>query len=133
MIFELLVVNHSCPFCTLPPERIVAANEVGWIVRDAYPVTNGHTLVIPRRHISSFFELASDERQRLLELLDIARAGLNVDLHPQGYNIGINDGTAAGQTVPHLHIHLIPRYEGDIPDPRGGVRWVIPNMAKYWT
>jgi diadenosine tetraphosphate (Ap4A) HIT family hydrolase len=78
------VLIPPCPFCTLPPGRIVAANEAGWIVRDAYPVTNGHTLVIPRRHISSFFELTVNERQKLLELLDIARAELDVELNPQG-------------------------------------------------
>jgi diadenosine tetraphosphate (Ap4A) HIT family hydrolase len=78
------VLIPPCPFCTLPPRRIVAANEAGWIVRDAYPVTNGHTLVIPRRHISSFFELTVNERQKLLELLDIARAELDVELNPQG-------------------------------------------------
>lgn len=122
----------SCPFCTLPPERIVAANAVGWVVRDAYPVTPGHTLVIPRRHMASFFELSADERQGLLALLDQARAELLVSHAPQGFNIGINDGPAAGQTVPHLHIHLMPRYSGDQPDPRGGVRWVIPEKAKYW-
>ena len=127
------VVKSSCPFCTLPPERIVTANESGWVVRDGYPVSNGHTLVIPRRHIGSFFELAAAERQQLLELLDLARAELDAELSPQGYNIGINDGPAAGQTVPHLHIHLIPRYTGDMADPRGGVRWVIPDKAKYWT
>ena len=133
MSFRGAVVKSSCPFCTLPPERIVTANESGWVVRDGYPVSNGHTLVIPRRHIGSFFELAAAERQQLLELLDLARAELDAELSPQGYNIGINDGPAAGQTVPHLHIHLIPRYTGDMADPRGGVRWVIPDKAKYWT
>jgi len=127
------VVKPSCPFCTLPPERIVTANESGWVVLDGYPVSNGHTLVIPRRHIGSFFELAAAERQQLLELLDLSRAELDAELSPQGYNFVINDGPAAGQTVPHLHIHLIPRYTGDMADPRGGVGWVIPDKAKYWT
>lgn len=126
-------MNRFCLFCTLPLERIVAANESGWIVRDAYPVSAGHTLIIPKRHIGSFFDLVGSERQLLLALLDQARAEVETVYKPQGYNIGINDGAAAGQTVPHLHIHLIPRYAGDVADPRGGVRWIIPGKAKYWT
>jgi diadenosine tetraphosphate (Ap4A) HIT family hydrolase len=121
-----------CPFCSLPAERILLANRSGWVVRDAYPVSPGHTLIIPRRHIGSFFELGAAERQDLMHLLDKAQATLRINHQPQGYNIGINDGTAAGQTVPHLHIHLIPRYTNDVTDPRGGVRWVIPEKAKYW-
>lgn len=125
-------MTTPCPFCTLPPERIVAANAVGWVVRDAYPVSPGHTLISPRRHMGSFFELSADERLGLLALLDEARAALQASDAPQGYNIGVNDGPAAGQTVPHLHIHLIPRYAGDRADPRGGVRWVLPDRAQYW-
>jgi diadenosine tetraphosphate (Ap4A) HIT family hydrolase len=124
---------RACPFCSLPNERIVLANKSGWVVRDAYPVSLGHTLIIPRRHIGSFFELSADERQDLLTLLDEAQAALQIKHQPQGFNIGINDGPAAGQTVPHLHIHLIPRYTDDVTDPRGGVRWVIPEKAKYWS
>jgi diadenosine tetraphosphate (Ap4A) HIT family hydrolase len=125
-------MSTPCPFCTLPPERIVAANNVGWVVRDAYPVSPGHTLIIPRRHMGSFFELSADERLGLLALLDEARSALQASHAPQGYNIGVNDGPAAGQTVPHLHMHLIPRYAGDRADPRGGVRWVLPDRAQYW-
>ncbi len=125
-------MSTPCPFCTLPPERIVAANAVGWVVRDAYPVSPGHTLIIPRRHMGSFFELSADERLGLLALLDEARTALQTSHAPQGYNIGVNDGPAAGQTVPHLHMHLIPRYAGDQADPRGGVRWVLPDRAQYW-
>jgi diadenosine tetraphosphate (Ap4A) HIT family hydrolase len=122
----------SCPFCSLPPERIVAANTAGWMVRDAYPVSAGHTLIISRRHVGSFFELSDEERAGMLSLLDQAKTEIQASHGPQGYNIGINDGPAAGQTVPHLHIHLIPRYTGDVPDPRGGVRLVIADKAKYW-
>ena len=100
--------------------------------RDAYPVSPGHTLLIPRRHTGSFFDLSDQERSDLLALLDRAKLVLDEEFQPQGYNIGINDGSAAGQTVPHLHLHLIPRFDGDLPDPRGGVRWVIPDKAKYW-
>jgi diadenosine tetraphosphate (Ap4A) HIT family hydrolase len=124
---------HPCPFCTLPADRIVRSTPLALVLRDAYPVSPGHTLVIPRRHIASFFELAADERADLFTLLDQARAGLDAEFHPDAYNIGINDGPAAGQTIGHLHIHLIPRYAGDQPDPRGGVRWIFPDKADYWT
>jgi diadenosine tetraphosphate (Ap4A) HIT family hydrolase len=126
-------VTHACPFCTLPPERIIDTNGAGIVIADGFPVSPGHTLVIPHRHIASFFELDVVERDGLLALLDRAKNRLDLDLHPTGYNIGINDGPAAGQTVPHLHIHLIPRYDGDQKDPRGGVRWIFPDKADYWT
>ena len=103
------------------------------IVRDAFPVSPGHTLIIPKRHVGSFFILSSDERTDLMALLNSAKIGVEAEFKPDGYNIGINDGPLAGQTVPHLHIHLIPRYKGDMSDPRGGVRWIIPDKADYWS
>jgi diadenosine tetraphosphate (Ap4A) HIT family hydrolase len=103
------------------------------VIRDGFPISPGHTLIIPRRHIGSFFELEESERASLLALLDQAKEELEGIFQPDGFNIGINDGAAAGQTVPHLHIHLIPRYLGDRPDPRGGVRWIIPEKADYWS
>jgi diadenosine tetraphosphate (Ap4A) HIT family hydrolase len=123
----------TCPFCALPPERIVLSNLHGMVIRDAFPVSPGHTLVIPLRHVGSFFDIENAERYALMALLDEAKRQLDKEFKPVGYNIGINDGAAAGQTVPHLHIHLIPRYEGDREDPRGGVRWVIPEKADYWS
>ena len=123
----------ACPFCHLPPERIVLSNAVGMVIRDGFPVSPGHTLVMPRRHVASFFGLTEAERNGLFALVSEAQAALAAELRPDGFNIGINDGPAAGQTVPHLHIHLIPRYAGDQPDPRGGVRWVIPHKARYWS
>jgi diadenosine tetraphosphate (Ap4A) HIT family hydrolase len=87
---------------------------------------------MPKRHIGSWFEISKEEQTGLLELLDRARTTLQIEFNPDGYNIGINDGPAAGQTVPHLHMHLIPRYKSDQRDPRGGVRWIIPEKAKYW-
>jgi diadenosine tetraphosphate (Ap4A) HIT family hydrolase len=122
-----------CAFCTLPESRIIDASMLAMVVRDAFPVSPGHTLVIPKRHVGSFFDLTELERQNLLSLLDKAKLVIDQEFKPDGYNIGINDGPAAGQTVPHLHIHLIPRYNADLPDPRGGVRWVIPTKADYWT
>jgi len=122
-----------CVFCTLPPERAVLATPLAVAIRDGFPVSPGHTLIVPRRHVASFFEITDDERAELMSLLDRAREGLDREFRPAGYNIGINDGAAAGQTVPHLHIHLIPRYPGDREDPRGGVRWVLPEKAAYWS
>jgi len=121
-----------CPFCTLPPERIIDSNDLALVIRDGYPVSPGHTLVIPKRHLGSWFEITQAEQQALLELLARAKAVLETEFKPDGYNIGINDGPTAGQTVPHLHMHLIPRYKGDQEDPRGGVRWIIPEKSKYW-
>lgn len=125
--------TKPCPFCSLPEERIVNASEYGVVFRDGFPISPGHTLIIPKRHIGSFFDLFPDERTDLLKLLDVAKKEADKKFTPQGYNIGINDGAAAGQTVPHLHIHLIPRYLGDRVDPRGGVRWIIPEKADYWS
>lgn len=122
----------TCPFCTLPADRIVLSDAHALVIRDGFPVSPGHTLVIPRRHVGSFFETTADERASLLRLLDEAQRALAAEFKPDAWNIGINDGPAAGQTVPHLHIHLVPRYAGDREDPRGGVRWVIPEKAKYW-
>ena len=125
-------LSPPCPFCSLPAERIVHAEPLAFVIRDDFPVSPGHTLIIPRRHVASFFEVTDAERTDLMSLLAEARDDLDHEFHPAGYNIGINDGAAAGQTVPHLHIHLIPRYEGDRDDPRGGVRWVLPDKAAYW-
>ena len=122
-----------CPFCCLPDDRVLAQDAHGKVIRDAYPVSPGHTLVIPHRHVGSFFDLSTEERSCLLALLDEARRSIEVEHRPDGYNIGINDGPTAGQTVPHLHIHLIPRYAGDRTDPRGGVRWIFPDKADYWS
>jgi diadenosine tetraphosphate (Ap4A) HIT family hydrolase len=122
-----------CPFCSLPADRTVLSSANAIALRDAYPISPGHTLIVPRRHIGSFFEATTQERAELLALLDEAKRELDAQFTPAAFNIGINDGPAAGQTVPHLHIHLIPRYVGDRTDPRGGVRWIIPDKADYWS
>ena len=120
----------KCLFCG--EQKIIFENALAYVTRDSYPVTQGHTLVIPRRHVPSFFDLRMDERVAMLELLDSAKRELDERYQPDGYNIGINDGVAAGQSILHLHIHVMPRYKGDKADPRGGVRWILPEKAAYW-
>ena len=126
-----------CPFCQFitgeVEKTILFQNETGFVVRDGFPITQGHTLIIPKQHIASFFDINQQQRQDLFELVDLAKADLDKQYQPASYNIGINDGEAAGQTIPHLHIHLIPRYIETGKDPRGGVRWLVPEKADYWT
>jgi diadenosine tetraphosphate (Ap4A) HIT family hydrolase len=131
--FEDVRESHVCVFCTLPAERIQGENEHGMWILDAHPVSPGHSLIVPKRHIESFFEATPAEREALLSLLDLAREHVCRDHAPSGYNIGVNEGSAAGSSVPHLHVHLIPRFPGDSENPRGGIRWVIPDRADYWS
>lgn len=119
------------PFLDRPESDWVASNALAFALRDAYPVSPGHTLIIPRRLVPTWFEATRDEQLALLELLDVVKAELDRTHQPAGYNIGVNAGPVAGQTVRHLHVHLIPRYPGDVPDPRGGVRGVIPHKQRY--
>jgi diadenosine tetraphosphate (Ap4A) HIT family hydrolase len=128
-----LLESKLCPFCNLPVHRVVDENALALVVRDAYPISAGHTLVLPKRHVGSFFDLGTDEREAMMRMLDAAKGRLDKELAPAAYNVGINDGPCAGQTVPHVHVHLIPRYPGDTRDPRGGVRWVLPEKADYWS
>jgi diadenosine tetraphosphate (Ap4A) HIT family hydrolase len=121
----------DCPFCGLPAARIVAANEQALAVLDAYPVSPGHTLILPRRHVPSFFDITGSELAAIHELLSQMRSRLEAAHKPQGYNVGVNVGRVAGQTVFHTHLHLIPRYAGDVPLPDGGVRNVIPGKGIY--
>ena len=123
----------SSPFSAIPESQWVARNELAFAVRDIYPVSPGHTLVIPRREVPTWFEATRDEQRAILDLVDELKADLDRTEHPDGYNIGINVGPIAGQTVPHLHLHLIPRFSGDMPDPDGGVRRVIRGKGTYPT
>ena len=99
---------------------------------DAFPVSPGHALVLPRRHAPSWNALTADEKSAITTTLDAVRSLIDENHHPDGYNVGFNDGPAAGQTIMHFHVHVIPRYSGDTTDPRGGVRWVLPDKAAYW-
>lgn len=123
----------DCPFCTPPssPEPGTPAHTLAHIRQDLYPVSPGHLLVIPNRHVADWFELTDEEQQAVMELVNLAKTRLDETLKPDGYNIGINCGEAAGQTVMHVHCHLIPRYRGDTQTPRGGVRGVIPEKQDY--
>ena len=123
----------KCPFCPPKDHEIIESHALAVAIKDSFPLTRGHSLVVPRRHVASFFELTVDEQLAIVELLGRAKAALDREYGPDGYNIGINDGAAAGQTVMHLHMHLIPRYKGDADDPRGGVRWIFPKKADYWS
>lgn len=132
--FEDVWSDAPCAFCTLPSGRIQGENEHAVWIHDAHPVSPGHSLVVPKRHVESFFQTTSEEREAIMSLLDRAREHVGRTHAPAGYNIGINEGPAAGQNpLLHLIVHLIPRFTGDCKDPRGGVRWVIPDRADYWS
>ena len=118
-----------CPFCD--KKNYEFEGDLIFTKTDSYPVSKGHTLVIPKRHVSDYFECTKSEVAELWALVDNTKNRLQHTHAPDGFNIGINVGEAAGQTVPHMHIHVIPRYSGDMDDPRGGVRGVIPNKQKY--
>ena len=121
-------------FGVIEPERLLAQDDLFVVVRDKYPVAPGHTLIIPRRAVTRFQNLSVAEKSRLMAWVDWAQRELQASLAPvpDGFNLGVNDGPAAGQTVPQFHFHVIPRHAGDVPDPRGGLRWVIPGKARYW-
>ncbi|MEW5848295.1 MAG: DUF3427 domain-containing protein [Myxococcota bacterium] len=121
----------ECPFCSVSDSDCVLRSAAVFAVRDRYPVSRGHTLVIPHRHVTTYFDADSELREELWRAVDVVKRQLDQAVHPDGYNIGFNAGVAAGQTVMHLHIHVIPRYRGDMDDPRGGVRGVIPGKQKY--
>ena len=126
------MASQECPFCHLPNDRILFENNLAIAFRDAFPVAEGHLLVIPKRHIGSWFELKSDERESCHELiLNGKKAIKNEDSSVSGFNLGVNDGLSAGQTIFYAHLHLIPRRHGDVENPRGGVRHVIPGKGYY--
>jgi len=126
------LTEKDCPFCEfIRTEKPLAQRKTFIAKFDKYPVSPGHVLLIPRRHIETFFELNEEEREDFFDLLLEVRDLLQHKFHPDGFNIGVNIGPAAGQTIMHLHIHVIPRYFGDVEHPEGGVRQIIPNLAKY--
>jgi diadenosine tetraphosphate (Ap4A) HIT family hydrolase len=121
-------------FGLIEAARVLAVDDLFAVVSDKFPVSPGHTLIIPRRPLTRFRELAAREKSRLLEWVEWAQHQLDHKLSPppDGFNLGVNDGNAAGQTMSQFHFHVIPQHNGDVIDPRGGMRWVIPGKAKYW-
>lgn len=125
-------MDNNCPFCKVESEReIIASTSLSIAFFDGYPISQGHVLIIPRRHVASFFDLAENEQLDMLMLAKRVKGIIDEMYHPDGYNIGVNVGEAAGQSVFHVHMHVIPRYKGDVPNPRGGVRGVIPSKQSY--
>jgi diadenosine tetraphosphate (Ap4A) HIT family hydrolase len=125
------VTSDGCPFCHLEPRRVLDQNELAVAIADAFPVSPGHTLVIPRRHVAGFFELTAAEVAAVMELVFRMQRRLAAERGPDGFNIGVNVGTVGGQTVMHAHVHLIPRFAGDVLDPTGGVRNLLPGSGRY--
>jgi diadenosine tetraphosphate (Ap4A) HIT family hydrolase len=124
--------TQPCLFCTIPKERVIASNDLAYAIRDGFPVTPLHTLIIPKRHVEDYFGLSQAELGACNDLLMKLRSSiLAEDYEVEGFNIGMNAGAAAGQTIFHCHIHLIPRRKGDVENPRGGVRHVIPGKGFY--
>lgn len=124
--------NSSCPFCNPDSEReLLLESATAYAIFDKFPVSNGHTLVIPKKHCANYFELSFKEQSACWLMLNKAKDILQMQLNPEGYNVGININESAGQTIPHVHIHLIPRYKGDIENPIGGIRNVIPGKGNY--
>mgnify|MGYP001813223848 CR=1 FL=1 len=121
--------HQNCIFCGEP--EIVIQNELAFAHYDSYPVNTGHCLIIPHRHVAEYFQATAEEKAAIWALVDEMKTIIDEEYKPDGYNVGVNIGKTAGQSVPHLHVHMIPRYKGDMEDPRGGVRGVIPHKQKY--
>lgn len=120
---------YDSPF--LKNRNRIIENEIGFVILDGFPVSEGHCLVIPKRVYADYFESTEEEVIGLQKLVIETKSYLDQNYNPDGYNVGINCGEVSGQTVPHVHIHVIPRYAGDMENPRGGVRGVIPSRQKY--
>lgn len=120
-----------CPFCKPEKEKIIIENDSAYAIYDEFPVNKGHMLIIPFRHEADYFNLSENEISSINSLLKAGQKILDDKFFPDGYNIGVNIGKHSGQTIFHVHVHLIPRYKGDVEDPRGGVRGVIPARQKY--
>ena len=127
--------NTNCPLCSTKDMVIEKGqgveNELAYALTDTNPVSLGHCLIVPRRHVAEFFDATKEEKLAIFDLIDEMKVIIDKKHHPDGYNIGVNIGKAAGQSVPHIHIHMMPRYTGDVENPRGGVRGVIPAKQKY--
>ena len=124
--------NSNCPFCSPDPKvELIVESATAYAIYDKFPVSQGHALIIPKRHCADYFDLSFKEQSACTLMLNKVKAIVFEKFKPNGYNIGVNIGKCAGQTIYHVHLHLIPRYIGDMPDPRGGVRGVIPERRNY--
>lgn len=126
-------LSADSPFFPVRPDQVILESRNCVAFFDRFPVSTGHALVVPCVPVPSLFDLDAAVQSEMWETVRRVREILVERFRPTGFNIGVNDGAAAGQTVPHAHVHVIPRYAGDVPDPRGGIRWVIPEKARYWT
>jgi diadenosine tetraphosphate (Ap4A) HIT family hydrolase len=127
-------MNEECILCNPKDDdsnMLISHNELAYARWDGFPVSKGHALVIPRRHVASYFELSNDEVDSLFQLSKKVKMIIDEKYKPDSYNLGVNNGLEAGQTIPHCHIHVIPRYSGDVENPRGGVRHIIPGKGNY--
>jgi diadenosine tetraphosphate (Ap4A) HIT family hydrolase len=126
------IMDEDCPFCTLGEHvEVLFKTDTAMAILDSYPISPGHTLVIPKRHVPDYFELTAEEQNELWQLVNRCKIILQDRFHPDGFNIGINVGEMAGQSIFHVHIHLIPRYKGDMKNPKGGVRHILPGKGYY--
>lgn len=121
----------ECPFCKQPETEAIGENELAQAFFDKFPANNGHVLIVPKRHFADLFEATPEEMKAMMELLLEVKKLQQDQFNPDGYNVGVNIGAAAGQTVFHLHMHVIPRYHGDVEDPRGGIRTIKPSVVPY--
>lgn len=124
---------EECLFCKWKneKEKIILENDYVFARFDEFPVNKGHMLFMTKRHVKDFFETSLEEKNAIFELIEKAKEIIDKEYHPDGYNIGMNCGKAAGQSVMHIHVHLIPRYKGDVENPRGGIRGIIPEKQNY--
>jgi len=138
--FEIYEYHHfsfsnqanKCPFCNLSRKPLlITESALAFAISDGFPVSNGHSLIIPKNHVSNYFKLTQREQNACWLVLNRVKKKIDEKFNPDGYNVGINIGEFAGQTIDHVHIHLIPRYKNDVPNPRGGVRGVIPSKKDY--
>jgi ATP adenylyltransferase len=124
--------SSNCPFCNIDTDRVVITETTEvYSIYDNYPVSQGHAIIIPKRHCSDYFELTTEEQSACWSMVNDVKQILQDKYHPDGLNVGININEAAGQTISHVHIHLIPRYKGDVKEPEGGIRGVIPEKRIY--
>ncbi len=130
-----MFAGDDCIFCQIVQKKkkieMIAQFDHCFVIKDQYPVSPGHLLIIPYQHTENWFSSPTEVKEEIVDILDKMKELLDIEYRPDGYNIGMNCGKAAGQTVMHLHVHLIPRFKGDMNDPRGGIRGVIPSKQKY--